>query len=217
MSLKNNFIEKYGLYEKSSEIPIPFADDMNKLNAHIQQYIPITEERLLALSEFFETRTYDKKEFLINEGALCKEKFFINKGFLQTCFTKSNGIVQTVDFSLENWWATDFDAFSKGGKSQYTIQAIEKTDVVVLSAGNQERLLRQYPELERYFHLVFQRAYAATQNRIRLLYEFSREELFEHFIRQYPAFVQRVPQYLLASFLGFTPEYLSKIRKKHIS
>ncbi|NIG54696.1 Crp/Fnr family transcriptional regulator [Chitinophaga sp. Cy-1792] len=181
------------------------------------QYISINEERLLSLADFFEERTYNKKEILMKEGELCKEKFFICKGCVQTCFTKTNGVVQTVEFSLENWWATDFNAFSKGIKSQYTIQAIEKTVVMVLSAEHQERLLKEFPEMERYFHLVFQRAYAATQHRIRLLYELSREELFENFVRQYPAFVQRVPQYLLASFLGFTPEYLSKLRKKHIS
>lgn len=190
---------------------------MDKLSTHIQQHIPISNEKLQPFSNLFEKRTYNKKEFLVKEGELCREKFFIVNGCVQICFAKSNGTIQTVDFALENWWATDFNAFSKGLQSQYSIQAIEKTEGIVLSFKNQEKLLQELPELERYFHLVFQRAYAATQNRVKLLYEFSREELFEYFAKRYPEFVQRVPQYLLASFLGFSPEYLSKIRKKIIS
>ncbi|WP_223815814.1 hypothetical protein [Adhaeribacter rhizoryzae] len=75
-------------------------------------------------------------------------------------------------------------------------------------------MLHQHPKLERYFRMIYQRAYAASQMRIKYLYDLSREELFYHFLDHYPDFVQRIPQYLLASFLGFTPEYLSEIRSK---
>jgi hypothetical protein len=78
-------------------------------------------------------------------------------------------------------------------------------------------LLKEIPELNAYFHLLFQKSYAASQIRLRLLYELSKEELYRHFSHQFPDFMQRVPQYLLASFLGFTPEYLSEIRKKYVS
>ncbi|HMI63125.1 MAG TPA: hypothetical protein VK518_19545, partial [Puia sp.] len=81
----------------------------------------------------------------------------------------------------------------------------------------QRELLDKVPELNEYFHFVFQKAYAASQMRFRFLNEYSKEELYRHFSHQFPAFVQRVPQYLLASFLGFTPEYLSEIRKKYLS
>jgi hypothetical protein len=81
----------------------------------------------------------------------------------------------------------------------------------------QEELLQRFPQMERYFRLVHQRAHAAAQFRIRTLYGMSREELYHMFNNRYPEFVQRVPQYLLASFLGFTPEYLSEIRSKRIS
>jgi hypothetical protein len=89
--------------------------------------------------------------------------------------------------------------------------------VLCISADSQRELLRQVPEMTLYFHLVFQRAYAASQMRLRYLYEFSKEELYLHFLKHFPAFTQRIPQYLLASFLGFTPEYLSELRKKFLS
>jgi CRP-like cAMP-binding protein len=89
--------------------------------------------------------------------------------------------------------------------------------VLSLSYNAQERLLQAYPQMERYFRLVHQRAHAAAQFRIRALYGHSRETLYHEFIRLYPAFVQRIPQYLLASYLGFTPEYLSELRRRSVS
>jgi CRP-like cAMP-binding protein len=108
-------------------------------------------------------------------------------------------------------------AFQTSSAAQFSIRAVEKTELLCISAENQRELLRQVPELNAYFHLVFQRAYAASQVRFRLMFEYSKEELYRHFYQLFPEFIQRVPQYLLASFLGLTPEYLSEIRKKHVS
>ena len=190
---------------------------LESLIQHIKKHIVLSDEKLASLSPYLELRTYKKKEVLLREETLCKEKYFLNSGCLQVYYVKSNGIEQTIDFALENWWTTDFAAFAKGEKAQLSIRAIETSEVLVLSYEQQERLLKVVPELERYFHLIFQRAYAASQHRIKLLYELSREELYHHFRNHYPGFLQRVPQYMIASFLGFTPEYLSEIRKKRIS
>jgi CRP-like cAMP-binding protein len=188
-----------------------------QLIAHIRQFCFIETEKLSVLESFFEQRTYRKKALLLSEGHRCHEKFFIVNGCVHLYYLKQNGIEQTTDFAMENWWTSDFMAFPTGSASRFSIRAVEKTEVLCISADNQRELLNQIPELHAYFHLVFQRAYAATQFRFRLLSEFSKEDLYRHFIQHFPAFIQRVPQYLLASFLGFTPEYLSEIRKKHVS
>lgn len=108
-------------------------------------------------------------------------------------------------------------AFQHSSPAQFSIRAVETTEVLCITAERQQQLLTEVPELNAYFHLVFQKAYAAAQMRFRMLYELSKEELYFDFRRNFPAFLQRVPQYLLASFLGFTPEYLSEIRKRFIS
>jgi CRP-like cAMP-binding protein len=108
-------------------------------------------------------------------------------------------------------------AFQHCSAAQFSIRAIETTEVLCIRADRQRELLTKVPELNEYFHLVFQKAYAASQMRFRFLYELSKEELYHHFNQHFPAFTQRVPQYLLASFLGFTPEYLSEIRQKYLS
>jgi CRP-like cAMP-binding protein len=169
------------------------------------------------LETYFEQKTFRKKEFLLQEGDRCHEKFFIVKGCVYLYYLRQNGIEQTIDFAIENWWTSDFMAFPQNLPAQFSIRATEITTVLSITAQRQRELLQAVPELNEYFHHVFQRAYAASQIRLRKQYELSKEELYRNFSQSFPEFVQRVPQYLLASFLGFTPEYLSEIRKKHIS
>lgn len=190
---------------------------MQQLITHISQHSPVLPEKLDSIGDFFETRTFKKKELLLQEGQRCNEKFFIVKGCVHLFYLRQNGVEQTIDFALENWWTSDFMAFQNGSAAQFSIRAIEVTEVLSISAARQSEMLSAIPELHAYFHLMFQRAYAASQIRIRKTYEMSKEDLYQDFSRKYPAFLQRVPQYLLASFLGFTPEYLSEIRKKFLS
>jgi CRP-like cAMP-binding protein len=190
---------------------------MQQLITHITRHTSIRPEYLDSIPDFFEVRTFRKKELLLQEGQRCNEKFFIVKGCVHLFYLRRNGVEQTIDFALENWWTSDFMAFQNGGAAQFSIRAVEATEVFAISAARQQEMLSVLPELHEYFHLLFQRAYAASQMRIRKTYELSKEDLYQDFSKNYPAFMQRVPQYLLASFLGFTPEYLSEIRKKFVS
>lgn len=187
------------------------------LIAHIRKFCSIEPEKLSLLESFFEYKTYRKKELLLSEGDRCYEKFFIVEGCVQIYYLRQNGIAQTIDFAIENWWISDFMAFQHCSVAQFSIRAVETTGVLCIRADRQRELLIKVPELNEYFHQIFQKAYAASQMRFRFLYELSKEELYHHFNQHFPAFIQRVPQYLLASFLGFTPEYLSEIRQKHLS
>ena len=150
------------------------------------------------------------------EGKICHDNYFVVKGCLRMFFINDKGVEQTIQFAIENWWLAEYVSFETHQPSQFYIQAVEKSEILAISYQAQEEMLLQFPRMERYFRLIHQRAHAASQSRIKSLYGFSREEMYYHFCRRYPAFVQRVPQYLLASFLGFTPEYLSEIRSKRI-
>jgi CRP-like cAMP-binding protein len=129
-------------------------------------------------------------------------------------FIKESGVEQTTQFAIENWWMTDLLAFEKQAPSTFYIQAVEKSEILAIDHQSYEKLLLQFPQMERYFRAIYQRAFASSQLRIKYIYDFSKEEMYKHFRDHFPEFIQRVPQYLLASFLGFTPEYLSEIRSK---
>lgn len=171
------------------------------------------EDRAL-ISACFQVRSVKKKENLVAAGHICKYKYFVEKGCLRMFFINEKGVEQTTQFAIENWWMTDELAFQSQQVSDFYIQAVEESEVLALDWASQEKLLHAVPYLERYFRLIYQRAYGAAQMRVRFLYEFSPEEIYAHFNTHFPEFIQRIPQYLLASFLGFTPEYLSEIRKK---
>lgn len=187
---------------------------METFKQHLYKFIGIDDEEFSSVISYFQVLEVKKKQDLMSEGEICRSIFFVVKGCLRKFFINEKGIEQTTEFAIENWWITDTFAYERQIKSDFSIQAVEKSVILKIDFQSQEVLLIKHPVMERYFRMIYQRAYAAAERRIRYLYEFSREELYVHFSTQYPWFIQRIPQYLIASFLGFTPEYLSEIRAK---
>jgi len=189
---------------------------MHPLIQHIQK---ITSNPAIdgeAILSFFETKAFKKKDILQEEDKRCLSYFFVVKGCLRLFFTDYNGTEQTQQFALENWWMTDLNAFRAGQRSAYTIQALEATEVLAITTPNYELMLAKFPVIENYFRLIYERAYAASLLRIRMISRMPKDEFYELFQSKYPEFIQRIPQKVLASFLGFTPEYLSELRKKKV-
>ncbi|MBL7707275.1 MAG: Crp/Fnr family transcriptional regulator [Taibaiella sp.] len=120
-------------------------------------------------------------------------------------------------FAIETWWLTDNFAYEHKVPTEFYIQAVERSVILYISQDKQAQLLKAFPVIERYFRFVYQRAYAAAQKRIKFLFSLLKEAFYFHAVKNHPEFIQRVPQYLIASYLGFTPEYLSEIRKRLIS
>ena len=184
------------------------------LKNHIKKFIPVDDAEFLDILSFFQIQKVRKKENLLMEGSVCQYHYFVLHGCLRKFFITERGMEQTTEFAIENWWITDTLAYEHRLPAEFCIQAVEKSEVLRIDNYSQEKLLLAFPKMERYFRFIYQRAYAASQRRIKYLYDLSKEEMFHHFNQHYPEFVRRVPQHLIASFLGFTPEYLSEIRKK---
>lgn len=190
---------------------------LNILKDHIEKFAQISDEEFEEIKKFFDTKDVAKKENLLEEGQICKHHYFVLKGLLRKFFINEKGTEQTTEFAIETWWLTDNFAYENKIPSDFYIQAVEQSTILYISQDNQQKLLTAFPIMERYFRFVYQRAYAAAQRRIQYLFTFSKEEFYFQAVRNHPEFVQRVPQYLIASYLGFTPEYLSEIRKRGIS
>ena len=181
---------------------------------HMRRFISLSaaEEALLASKLY--SREVKKKEHLLQAGEVCHENYFITQGCFRLYLVTDKGVEQVIQFGIEDWWITDYVSFSSGKPSGFYIQAIENARVVVLNRQIQEELFEQIPQLEKYFRLVLERAYAAQLNRIHYIFNLTGEENYKLMVKNYPGFVQRVPQYMLASFLGITPEFLSALRAK---
>lgn len=129
-------------------------------------------------------------------------------------FISNKGTERTIQFAIENWWMADCLAYHNQTVTGFYIQAVENTHVLSITYNKQKELLSKFPKLEKYFRVIYQISYGASLMRIKYLYDFSKEDIYFHFTKNFPEFAQRVPQYLIASFLGLTPEYVSEIRNK---
>lgn len=184
---------------------------------HIEKFVPVSDEDFLGILAHFEELPVKKKDNLLTGGQVCRHYYFVITGCLRMYFVNEKGLEQTTEFAIENWWITDNFAYERHERTDFFIQAVEQSRVLRIDRATQEALVTRFPIMERYFRFVYQRAYAAAQRRIKFLYDLSKEQMYDQLNELYPEFVQRIPQYLIASFLGFTPEYLSEIRKKKSS
>jgi CRP-like cAMP-binding protein len=181
---------------------------------HIGRYVTLDEKEQAILSAGLQYRKLEKKDHLLKEGAVCTANYFILDGCLRLYFISETGKEQTIQFGIENWWISDLNSMAHQTPSPFFIQAIEISEVAILDRQAEMILLESLPKLERYFRLILQRAYAASAMRLYYLSSLSGAERYDQFTRLFPGFIQRIPQYMLASYLGFTPEFLSRIRAR---
>jgi len=184
------------------------------LFSHIRQFVSLSDAEEEILSAHLSYRELKKKAWLLKEGQVCTANYFVLKGCLRMYSVTEADNEQIIQFGIDKWWLTNYMSLDTQKPSLFYIQSIEPTQVAVLPRKTQDELFRQLPQLERYFRIILQRSYAASVMRVHYIYTFTGEERYHHFSKLFPEFVQRIPQYMLASYLGFTPEFLSKIRAK---
>ena len=182
--------------------------------AHIRRYVELSDDEVLKLEPYLRPIELKRREFLLREGEVCRYNYFIEKGCLRMFFNNDKMVEQTMQFAIENWWLSDYFSYARQSPSEYAIQAVEKSVIVAVDYHLQDDLFVVVPQMERYFRIMMQRALSASQLRVKMIYQLSKEEMFRHFNSSYPQFFQRVPQYMIASYLGLTPEYMSELRKK---
>lgn len=187
----------------------PLIDYINR----ITRLSPVEEEILLSRVQ---PRRYLKGQYLVQQGDVCKFSAFVVKGCTKTFYLDEQGQEHVIMFSIEDWWTSDLASFSTQTPSDFNVQCLENTEVVLFPYETHEDLLAEIPILERFFRKIIERALVASQNRIVRNLSMSAKDRYLFFRKQYPKIEQRVPQYLIASYLGITKEFLSKIKSQLI-
>lgn len=187
---------------------------MQEIKTHIQRFVAISDEELSIFINELETQEIKSKEFLLKEGSHSMYHYFVAKGFLRSFFINEKGVEKIVNFAIEGWWISDYDSLLNKTTAHLNIQAIEDAIVLKIKHDKLEELFKKSNALNSYFRKILEIIRIADQKRIQYMFNSSGKELYENFRRLNPKFVQRVPQYMLASYLGFTPEFLSKIRRQ---
>lgn len=184
------------------------------LFAHIEQKVRLTPTEKEQISSFFRVKKLRKRQFLLQEEDVCKDFAFVSQGLLKSYVLDEKGNENINLFGWEGWWIADFQSFLFQTPATLAIEAIEDCELLLLSRVNYDQMLEEVPVMERYFRLVYERSLATKDQRLVTAQTYSAEEKYIHLIQTYPELMQRIPQSLLASFLGLTPETFSRIKHK---
>jgi CRP-like cAMP-binding protein len=183
------------------------------LHDKINEKISITEEEFDICKNLFTPKKLRRKQFLLQEGEISKYNIFVSKGLLRSYTIDDKGVEHILQFALEGWWTADLYSFFTDEPSLFNIEALEDAEVLLISRSSWESLLQQIPKFERYFRILLQNSLIATQRRLMESMTETAEHKYLKFIKMYPASVQRVPQHMIASYLGITRETLSRLRR----
>lgn len=203
-------------YLDTSKITLRPLNNYKPLIDYIHKYIALTSEEIDLLEEQTTYRKYLKGQYIVQQGDVCRYESFVVKGCLKTFYMDKDGLEHVVLFGIENWWAADLGSFLTQTTADYNVQCLEHTEVIQFSFDSLELLYQKIPKLERFFRLIIQKAFVTSEKRIIRNFSLSAKERYIEFKNLYPQIEQRVPQYLIASYLGITKEFLSKVRSEII-
>lgn len=184
------------------------------IQQYFNRYLPFTDEETKLFCSYLQPKTFQKKEFLLKEGQICHHQFFVLDGLVRHFYIDQKGQEQTTQFGIENWWVTNMESFIRQEPSQLNIQTIEDTMALLLAKKDLEQLFQKLPKLERAFRMITENMLIAIQKRNTFHWYMKSEDKYKMIQDDLPDFLQRVPQYMVASYLGMTPEHYSAIRKK---
>ena len=180
----------------------------------IREKVAFTLTEMELCKTFFIPKKLRKKQSLLQEGDVCIYNAFVEKGILRSFSIDEKGNEHIVQFAIEGWWITDLASFLTNSNSIYTIEALEDSELLLLTTEARDALMNQIPMFERYQRVLLQNAYIANQARINSALTETAEDKYLNLGKAYPGIVKRVPQHMLASYFGLTPETLSRVRKQ---
>lgn len=183
-----------------------------EIDKHISRCSSIRNHELAVFHSRLKQKTYKKKTLLLRQGEICRFEAYIVKGCVRKYYIDQSGNEVVLQFAVEDWWVSDIGSFAEQKPSNLFIETLEDTELLVIDHENKERLFQELPHLERVFRIMLQRAYTVLESRFYAAVSHSAESRYLEFIKTYPNILQRVPQQQIASYLGITPESLSRIK-----
>lgn len=187
------------------------------INDYVNRCGAFSAEDMTVFNDLLKPKSIKKKQLLLREGEVCNFEAYIVSGCLRTFYIDENGSEVILQFSVEDWWVSDIGSFHDRTPSLLYIEALEDSELLTFSPASKEELLARVPQFERVFRLMIQRHLSALERRLIRTIAKTAEERYVEFINQYPKIALRVPQHYIASYLGMTPEFLSKVRRRLVT
>ncbi|MEM7548957.1 MAG: Crp/Fnr family transcriptional regulator [Bacteroidota bacterium] len=189
-------------------------EDYSKILENIARYAKLKKDDEKEFTSILRTSRVKKRQFIVQPGFVCTYQTYVYEGALRSYFVDNQGTDHTLQFAIEDWFISDFNSYTSQTPASIYVEALEDSIVQQMEYEDVEKLCDSNPKFERFFRLVAQKSFAYSQRRVLSNLGKTAEERYLEFQGMYPSIVQRVPQYALASYLGMTPEFLSKIRRR---
>lgn len=187
---------------------------MQLIIQNIEKIVSLSEQEKELILSKIEIQQYKAKTVLLNAGEICKHSYFVNSGILRSFNINDNIVEHVLHFACEGWWIGDMYSLLSQKPGNLFIEVNEDAEVAILSKENQDELYYKIPKLERFFRILTENSLVAHQERLMDNLSLSAEERFEKFCSKYPTLIQRIPQKQIASYIGVTPEFFSKMKAK---
>ena len=181
---------------------------------YISRYVELTVEEVRQLTTFFKIKKVKKRQFIVQPGFVCRHKSYVVKGAFRAYLLDNNGKEHTLAFAIEDWWISDYSSLIYQEPATLFVEALEDSILIQIDFKDEQTFLREIPKMEKFERIITQRSLAFQQKRLLSNFTKTAEERYDEFMGKYSAIANRVPQYALASYLGFSTEYLSKIRNR---
>lgn len=186
---------------------------MQALIDHFQSYLPFSDAEKLMIRERTTLRRIKRRQMILQEGFTCKHYSFVVKGCFRMYAMSDKGTEHNVQFVAENDWIADIGSFHSGKPSGFFIEAIEPSEIIQIEQQDLYFLYLNIPKLDRIFKVIIENKFIELQNRVLQNISSTAQQRYLNFLEQYPRLAPRLPNTQIASYLGITPEFLSKIRK----
>jgi CRP-like cAMP-binding protein len=181
---------------------------------YFQKVVPLSQEERQLVTELFKPRLYRKRQYILQEGDICNQFNFIVRGCLRMYKVDDNGNIHIIQFATENWWLSNIGSFHERKASELNIDALEDTMVLQISYENLLLLYTNAPKFDRIFRVLIENSFVSLQKRLLQNISSTSEDRYHSFLESYSHLTNRLPQTQIASFLGITPEFLSRLRNK---
>ncbi|CAM1366454.1 Crp/Fnr family transcriptional regulator [Tenacibaculum xiamenense] len=187
---------------------------MELLAEYVKKLVDISDEHLHQFVNYFDMVSIKKKEFLLKQGDICNFEGFIIKGCFRLFTIDEKGNEHTLYFGIKNWWVTDLNSFLNKTPATFTIQALEDSEVLLINRKNKNKSFEQIPAIEKMFRVMTQKSHVALEQRMIRNISTTADQRYIEFISKYPQIAERLTNIQIASYLGISHEFLSKIRRK---
>lgn len=182
------------------------------LLSNIERYIQLNDTEKEIFITYLQPKKIKRKQFFLSDGDVCKYSVFVTAGCLRGYTVDKNGVEHVLSFAPPDWWIADMYSLISQKPGTLNIEALEDTETILLSKINQEKLYLEIPKFERFFRILTEKSLVANQQRIVDNMSLAAEERYNIFCKRYPTLIDHLPQKQIASYIGVTPEFFSRMR-----